>query len=622
MEHNPGFLKKKYDLHTSPEVESAARKHERQADKPLRDPEARIQNFLDRLKHISEHKTKNNPERGVESLKRILHDNYVIKPEAIPEGYFENQRRIAREQGHGDIEIDQEMRRQLTEAVIADQESSLDTWLDYLTSDDAPYPDWLKYFAVRSVLGMADYDKEKQAFTKRSNGTTKPFPSINQEALGKVFDLLEKKYEGQGIDLTDLEDQDKEKLEKLLQGENFAKLYAWAIEKFTPASAEALTITQGTWIRYQQGSDYRPLVKSLEGHSTGWCTATSTSIAESQLKGGDFYVYYSLDQQGQPTIPRVAIRMSGNSIGEVRGIADQQNLDPYIGEVAQKKLAEFPDGKLYEKKASDMRYLTRLEKKSQQGQALTRDDLTFLYEVEAKIQGFGYQDDPRIKELRQDRSAEQDMLTIFEATPDQIAHSVSEINQSTKAYVGLLEPGIFTNLQAYDVEHIYTSFPEGKIRRGALEIGGTTKEKLQQELNALDEQGNPRFQVSSNAESMIKNRDFTTLENSESVELVRLQVRDLGFTNSPTTDQLYERAEKLGLELCPAEVGPQLRLQYTNQSGGEYLYIAMKQITGSDDSPDVFKLRRSDDGLWLDSDWARPSSRWGLSYRLVFRLRK
>lgn len=48
----------------------------------------------------------------------------------------------------------------------------------------------------------------------------------------------------------------------------------------------------------------------------------------------------------------------------------------------------------------------------------------------------------------------------------------------------------------------------------------------------------------------------------------------------------------------------------------------MKQITGWDGDPNVFKLERYDDGLWLFSRWARPGGEWHPDRRFVFRLRK
>ena len=53
---------------------------------------------------------------------------------------------------------------------------------------------------------------------------------------------------------------------------------------------------QGEWIKYEQGSDAKPLYESLQGHGTGWCTA-GESTAETQLKAGDFYVFYTKDKQ-------------------------------------------------------------------------------------------------------------------------------------------------------------------------------------------------------------------------------------------------------------------------------------------------------------------------------------
>ncbi len=618
---NPKFLKEKYNLHTSPEVESATKKTERLIEKKLpNDPNIRIQNYLNRLKNIVDppklegHPDFDRKERNLEMLKSSLYDNFVIKPEEIPEGYFENQRRIAREQGHGEIEITNEMREQLSEVIIADQRSTLDSWVDYLSSSDATYPDWLKYYAFRSILGMGEYDKEKKQFAKRSRGTTKPFPDINREALAYVLDAISQKYGKRHIDLLALNEEERKEFEKLLQGENFPKLYAWAIEKLTLAPTESLESTAGKWVKYPHNSDHMPLVESLRGHGTGWCTA-GESTAETQLKGGDFYVYYSLDQKGKPTIPRAAIRMQENQIAEVRGIAADQNLDPYIGTVVQEKMKEFPDGTSYGKKAQDMKALTAIESKTKQGQALTKDDLIFLYEINAPIEGFGYQRDPRIQELRYKRNPKEDAPIVLDCKPEEIANSKENINKTTKGYIGKLEPGIFEALPE-GMENIYTTFPEGKIRRQNIEIGGKTSKQLQAELKEK------KIQVSSYAQDMLKSKDFTTIENPEQIELIRLKVRDLGFKNGATTDEIYRKAQEFGLELCPAEVGPNLRLQYMNQPSGEWLYVAMKQILDRDGGPSVFMLVRDGDGLWLDDFWTNPASRWYPDGEFIFSLRK
>jgi len=323
----------------------------------------------------------------------------------------------------------------------------------------------------------------------------------------------------------------------------------------TPASQEQLTNAQGKWKKYNRGSDHMPLVKSLQGHGTGWCTA-GESTAKTQLEGGDFYVFYSLDPQGQPIVPRAAIRMQENNIAEVRGIGPDQNLDPYIGKVVQDKMAEFPDGNLYEKKSQDMQRLTALENKIKKNQELTRNELRFLYEIDATIQGFGYKTDPRIAELRGLRDPNADAPIAFDCEPVQIAWGQDEVKENTKAYIGPLFPNIFQKLK--HMEYIYTKFPEGKIARSTIEIGGKTKAELEQEMTKQN------IKVSDYAKFMLDSKDFVTAKKPDPADLVQLKVGDLGFSNTPTTDEIYRKIQELGLELCPAEVGPHYRLAYAD----------------------------------------------------------
>ena len=623
------FLKDQYKLHTSPEVESAAqRTQERTGEKVPQKPAAQINNFLDRLMAIANHERpadwrsgqEQNPDRGIDAVKHLLHKNYIItspdKQPEIWESYWENQRQLARAQGHGDIEVTDQMKEQLAEVVITDQESSLDKWVDYLASPDAVYPDWLKYYAIRGILQLGKYDKEKHAFANRTKDTVAPFPNLNREALAYVLDTIGKKAKQETINLEALTPEDQQKFTRLLQGANFGKLYVWALEKVTPADAEGLANIQGEWVKYPQSSDEGPLVHSLQGHGTGWCTA-GESTARTQLQGGDFYVYYSLDTTGKPTIPRAAIRMDGDSIGEVRGIAAEQNLDPFIAPIVKGKLTEFPDGQVYEKKAQDMQLLTAIDKKAKAGQPLDKTDLTFLYEINAPIEGFGYQTDPRIAELRSTRNVNEDIRIVFDCTEAQIAHNPQEIDQTTKAYVGKLEPGIFDLVQRYNLEHIYTSFPEGKIRREELTIGGKTKDQLKQEIIAQGDK------INSYAEQMMDSPEFTTSAEVEGIDLIRLSVKDLFNDNSNhTTDQIYLKAAALGLELCPAEVGPHYRLTHPDQPMNDWVLVGMKPIAGAGGRPRAFSVGRDDDGRWLHGRWAEPEDQWFPAGLFLFRLRK
>lgn len=91
------LLKKKYDLHKAPEVTAAARRTEaRTGERVPQNPFDRIQNYLNRFREITDREDPKQRERGMEAIKRLLHSKYIIKPDEIPESYWENQRRIIR----------------------------------------------------------------------------------------------------------------------------------------------------------------------------------------------------------------------------------------------------------------------------------------------------------------------------------------------------------------------------------------------------------------------------------------------------------------------------------------------------------------------------------------------
>lgn len=349
----------------------------------------------------------------LEKIKSQIYQQYVIKEKDIPESYYALQERIAREQGRR-MELDASTKKRLADIAIEDQKKSLDVWIDYFASGaSAEYPMWAKVWALEGLQKLGKLDKESWKFASRSKDTVGPFAELNPEALAWVMDRIKIKVDNPK-NLSELPADE----QALLQSPGLGKLYAYALKKLSSADTVA-----GVWVKYPQGSAPDELVKSLQCQNTGWCTA-GEGTARSQLQGGDFHVYYSLDAEGKPSVPRIAIRMEGKSIGEVRGVGQNQNLDATIansGEL-EKKLSEFgEEGARYQKRSVHMKRLTFIEKKVNANQELSTEELRFLYEIDEPIKGFGNQKDPRIQELLGKREKRTDIGKIFGVDPSKIS---------------------------------------------------------------------------------------------------------------------------------------------------------------------------------------------------------
>ncbi|MCR4316003.1 MAG: hypothetical protein NUW37_06590 [Planctomycetes bacterium] len=106
------------------------------------------------------------------------------------------------------------------------------------------------------------------------------------------------------------------------------------------------------------------------------------------------------------------------------------------------------------------------------------------------------------------------------------------------------------------------------------------------------------------------------------VDIIVLRVADLGFPHGATTAEIIDSASKLGLELCPPQLGPEYRLKYKEQPLGEKLHIAMKPITSADGEPRIFVLARNSEGLSLDGALARPDTEWNHWDKFMFCIRQ
>ena len=400
------------NLHNSDRVLKASNVSDKKRERLLK--------YFERLEELHNRVSETRSVNGEKLLKSFYYDLYVIKPENIPDAYFQNQVRLARERGYGNIELTEEDKRRMTEEVIDDQKKSLDKWIEYFLYDEESksYEMWEKYWVFQGLQNLGKYDKETSKFSKRDKTTVYPFPPVEREYIFTTLKLMEDFLKDK---------KGEEDIKQALSTGNFKLLYEYVIKQSFLKGEHQSNSTDGKWIKYEQGSDYNILRDSLQGYYTGWCTAAGENFAKSQLAGGDFYVYYSLDKNDEAKVPRIAIRMNGKTkIGEIRGIADNQNMEPEMMPILEEKLKEFPDRDKYLKKEHDMKLLTLIDKKVNNNIELTPDELKFLYKKGDKITGFGYWEDPRIEEIKRKRNERRDYGLIFNVKEEEVALSQEE----------------------------------------------------------------------------------------------------------------------------------------------------------------------------------------------------
>ena len=147
---------------------------------------------------------------------------------------------------------------------------------------------------------------------------------------------------------------------------------------------------------------------------------------------------------------------------------------------------------------------------------------------------------------------------------------------------------------------------------GIIRIGGTAKTGLQRRLKSEG------FHISASALD-IMGKDAFRINPQQEVSLVRPALADLGFKNLATFKEIISRAREFGYGLCPAEVGPYLRLLETDQPLGNRYWVAMEPIVGSDGHRHVFYVGRSGSGKrWLNTYCVYDGSRWLTDSRFVF----
>ena len=462
-----GFESKNKDI-----VNSSFEKARKQNEKlPGKNNERRNFAYLSRLDNMVE----KHGDALEQKLWAASAENLVMDYEDIPDAYWRQQEQILRDNGQG-RELSRDEKETLAEDLIEKQRESINTWSNYLGDKDCPYPLWFKVYAFDGVSKMGLINKETKEFEKRDKTTVASFPTLNPEVLAKVYRNINEFY---GVDKEDwlAQHPDDEKLVSLVKSGNFPKLYAKELFETktiikTPEKPEDI---EGDWFTYQLG-DEDELSKAAEG--TGWCIA-DPNVAHNYLEYGNYghstnegtdeessskakFIIFKLKAPNSPdgysTNGVASIRLDPDGmVTEVSGLNEGQAIEDSLIPTVKEKVLSLPGGKEFLQKFEDKQTLIRLDHKLQKGEDLTKEELSFLYELDRPIATLDtYNDeDPRITELKEKYGIEYALEKGIDANK-----LVSNLNPKYIAFYldTLLKHGadidvneLVSNLDSYDI---------------------------------------------------------------------------------------------------------------------------------------------------------------------------
>ena len=376
-------------------------------------------------------------------------ENLVMDYEDIPDAYWKQQEQILRDNGQG-RKLSEYEKKILAEDLIEKQRESITSWANYLGDKNCPYPLWFKVYAFDGISKMSNaLNLDDADYNRRDNTTALSFPKLNAEILAKVYRQINDFY---GVDKENwlAQHSDDEKLVSLVKSANFPKLYAKELvdTKVILKTPERTEDVHGDWFEYKLG-DEEEIASLAEG--TKWCVV-DPNVAHNYLvygqysdpgEDGDYDNYddedYEDDDQVEsydhdnikvekpeakfiifrledPNSPGVfasngsaSIRLDPNGIvDEVSGLNDGQAVEDALVPIVKEKALSLPGGEKYLQKFDDKQALIKLDNKMEAGEDLTKEELSFLYELDRPIATLDTynREDPRIPELKEKYSIE------------------------------------------------------------------------------------------------------------------------------------------------------------------------------------------------------------------------
>ena len=349
-------------------------------------------------------------------------ENLVMDYEDIPEAYWKQQEQILRDNGQG-RELSRREKEILAKDLIDKQRQSITSWANYLGDKNCPYPLWFKVYAFDGISKMSNtLNLDDVDYNRRDNTTALSFPKLNAEILAKVYRQINDFY---GVDKENwlAQHSDDEKLVSLVKSANFPKLYAKELvdTKVILKTPERTEDVHGDWFEYKLG-DEEEIASLAEG--TKWCVV-DPNVAHHYLVYGKYghsrntgankessskakFIIFRLEDPNSPGVfasnGSASVRLDPDGkVAEVSGLNKGQAIEDALVPIVKEKALSLPGGEEYLQKFDDKQTLIRLDKKMEKGEDLTKEELSFLYELDRPIATLDTYNrkDPRIPELKE-----------------------------------------------------------------------------------------------------------------------------------------------------------------------------------------------------------------------------
>ena len=132
-----------------------------------------------------------------------------------------------------------------------------------------------------------------------------------------------------------------------------------------------------------------------------------------------------------------------------------------------------------------------------------------------------------------------------------------------------------------------------------------------------------KFKTSPWIDDIVKNKNFNLKKFQTPIELIKIKVKDLGFSKPTELKRIYKKAIEKGYNLVPPEIAIYSRLIYTKQKTGEWIRFATPfySMVDSDKVPHLPKLGKALGCYFLETYWSYPKAIFHPKNQFIFKLK-